>query len=246
MRNRILIAITVISTIVVGVTLAVTGRQYYDTNYGAVSLCAEFRDSVGLYPDNNVTMLGLNVGIVESIEPDGDHVVVHMSVDRNLRLPANLGAVTVASSLVTDRRVELTPPYTSGGTFDSNTCIPKDRTKTPAGFTESLRAITNLSNDLTGKDSNAPAEAPPPNTLSESLAVVAAQVDQSGAPLNQSIKNLSDLLGDTASAANFVLRQVLDNIGKVSQELGDTTGGQPRRRPGGNHGCREHHWSRIS
>jgi phospholipid/cholesterol/gamma-HCH transport system substrate-binding protein len=218
-RKMVLLATLLVVVIAAGVVGAVTGKRYYDSHHGPTPICGYFRDAVGLYEGNKVTMLGVQVGTISSIEPIDDHVVVRMTLDRKATLPAELGAVTIASSIVTDRRVELTPGYTGGATFDTNQCIPLERTRTPVGFTESMRAITTLSNDLTGKDGNAPLQSEPPDELSRALNVLAGQIQSSAQPLNGTIKNVSGLLGDTASAANFILRQVLDNIAKISQGL---------------------------
>ncbi|UGT42464.1 MlaD family protein [Nocardia yamanashiensis] len=205
--------------LVMGLIVALTGKQYYDTTQAPLSICAEFRDAVGLYEGNKVTMLGIQIGNVESIEPSDQGVVVRMTVDRKVRLPQQLGAVTVANSIVTDRRVELGPAYTSGGTFDYRNCIPKDRTKTPVGFTEAMRAVATLSEDLTGKAHDAPLQEAPPNVLGDSLARIAQQVDDSAVPLNGAIRNVSEILGDSAAGANYLLGAILKEFRKISQNL---------------------------
>ncbi|MBJ8346719.1 MlaD family protein [Antrihabitans sp. YC2-6] len=217
--NKYVVAMLLVVALATGAVVTVTGKGYYDAHRGPIPICGYFRDAVGLYEGNKVTMLGVQIGNITEIEPVDDHVLVRMDVDRKATLPAELGAVTIASSIVTDRRVELTPGYTGGATFDSSACIPLERTRTPVGFTESMRAITQLSNDITGKDENAPLQAPPPDELSHAINVLAGQVESVAEPLNGSIKNVSGLLGDSASAANFILRQVLDNVGKISQGL---------------------------
>ncbi|WP_157534877.1 MlaD family protein [Nocardia inohanensis] len=205
--------------LVMGLVVAVTGKEYYDTNQAPLSICAEFRDAVGLYEGNKVTMLGIQIGNVESIEPRDDGVLVRMTVDRKVRLPQKLGAVTIANSIVTDRRVELGPAYNGGGTFDYRNCIPKDRTKTPVGFTEAMRAVANLSEDLTGKSHDAPMQEAAPNVLGDSLARIAQQVSDNAVPLNGAIRNVSEILGDSAAGANYLLGAILKEFRKISQNL---------------------------
>ncbi|MFB7716979.1 MlaD family protein [Nocardia sp. NPDC056100] len=205
--------------LVMGLVVAVTGKQYYDSTGAPLAICADFRDAVGLYKGNKVTMLGIQVGTITDIEPRAEGVRVRMTVDRKLRLPQQLGAVTIANSIVTDRRVELGPAYSGGGTFDYRGCIPVERTKTPVGFTEAMRAVANLSEDLTGKPHDAPLQEKEPNVLGDSLGKIAQQVQDSAVPLNGAIRNISDILGDSAAGANYMMGAILKEFRKVGENL---------------------------
>lgn len=217
-RGRVGALVGVVA-VVMGLIVAVTGKQYYDSTEAPLALCADFRDAVGLYKGNRVTMLGIQVGTIVGIEPRTDGVTVHMTVNRKVRLPQRLGAVTIANSIVTDRHIELGPAYNGGGTFDYRTCIPQDRTKTPVGFTESMRAVATLSEDLTGKPHDAPLQEAAPNVLGDSLQRIATQVHDSAVPLNGAIRNLSDILGDSAAGANYLMMAILKEFRKVGQNL---------------------------
>ncbi|MCU1647036.1 MAG: hypothetical protein JWN03_7311 [Nocardia sp.] len=217
-KGRVLAMVGAVA-LVMGLFVAVTGKQYYDSTEAPLAVCAEFRDAVGLYKGNKVTMLGIQVGNVVDIEPRADGVVVRMTVDRKVRLAQQLGAVTIANSIVTDRRVELGPAYNGGGTFDYRHCIPQDRTKTPVGFTEAMRAVANLSEDLTGKPHDAPLQQPAPNVLGDSLKAIAQQVHDSAVPLNGAIRNVSDILGDSAAGANYLMGAILKEFRKISENL---------------------------
>lgn len=223
LRAKLTAAVGVVA-VVMGLIVAVTGKQYWDSTESPVAVCAEFRDAVGLYKGNKVTMLGIQVGNVTDIEPLADGVIVRMTVDRKVRLAQNLGAVTIANSIVTDRRVELGPAYTGGGTFDYRKCIPKERTKTPVGFTEAMRSIADLSVDLTGKPRGAPLQQQEPPVLGNSLRAIATQVHDSAVPLNQAIRNISEILGDSAAGANYLVGAILKEFRKVSQNLDQGTG----------------------
>lgn len=217
-RGRITAAVGVVA-LTTGLVVAVTGKQYYDSTTAPLAVCAEFRDAVGLYKGNKVTMLGIQIGNVVDIEPRAEGVLVRMTVDRKVRLAQDLGAVTIANSIVTDRRVELGPAYHGGGTFDYRNCIPMERTKTPVGFTEAMRAVANLSEDLTGKPHDAPLQEPAPNVLGDSLQRIATQVHDNAVPLNGAIRNVSDILGDSAAGANYLMGAILKEFRKISQNL---------------------------
>jgi phospholipid/cholesterol/gamma-HCH transport system substrate-binding protein len=78
-----------------------------------MKVTALMADSAGLFVGNDVGILGVPVGTVTSIKPEGTHVRVTMSVDSDHPIPADAGAVVVARSVATDRYVELTPVYHS-------------------------------------------------------------------------------------------------------------------------------------
>lgn len=217
-RTKRLQAIVVVVAVIMGLVVAITGKQYYDSNNAPLAVCGDFRDALGLYPGNKVNVLGVQVGNIISIDPATDHVTVHMTVDRKVTLPADLAAITVTNSIVTDRHVELSP-YKGGGTFDYRHCIPLARTKTPVGFTEDLRAMTKFGDDLTAKPANSLVEEPAPTILGDSLASIAKQVRDTAQPLNGSIRNVSDILGDSAMAMNFVLKNILARIKEITTGL---------------------------
>ena len=85
-----------------------------DRGAGTITVTAYFSDSAGLFTGNDVGVLGVPVGTVTEIEPDGDRVKVTLELDTDHPIPADAGAVVVARSVATDRYVELTPVYHGG------------------------------------------------------------------------------------------------------------------------------------
>lgn len=168
-------------------------------------VCADFTDTVGLYEGNSVTMLGVEIGTVSKIEPLGDRMRVTMSVGKNHSLPADIEAVTMSSSIVTDRHVELTKPYTQGPKFDTAKCIPLERTKTPVGISEALDAMGRISSDLTGGDK-------PGDTLIDSTLTAAdSALNGTGQQWNQLLQRLSTVVGDPGQR-DVVFRRLVDNL----------------------------------
>ncbi|MEW1932314.1 MlaD family protein [Rhodococcus sp. NPDC079359] len=174
---RIAVAAAVVVTLVGSVASA---TSVIDRGAGNSSLCAEFTDTVGLYEGNSVMMLGVVVGTVTRIENSDAAVVVTMDIDDSLRLPAEVGAVTLSNSIVTDRHVELTQPYIDGPEFDRSSCIPLDRTRTPLGISDTLDAVSGLASDLLG-----PADAEATTTRSSATPCVRPTI-RSAAPVPSS------------------------------------------------------------
>ncbi|WP_020668783.1 MCE family protein [Amycolatopsis nigrescens] len=117
-----------------------------------ITVTAQFRDSVGLFPGNDVAMLGIPVGRVTGIEPRGTHVVVAMELKAGIKIPATAGAVTVSPSVVTDRHVELTPVYSGGPVLRDGDLIPLERTKTPVEIDRVIKAVDELAAQLSKTD----------------------------------------------------------------------------------------------
>lgn len=119
-----------------------------------LTIKVKLKTSSGLFVGNDVGVLGVPVGEVTSIEPRGDHVLVTLEVDGDVKVPADAGAVVVSRSMATDRYVELTPVWTDGPTMEDGAVIASDRTRTPVEWDEVLGAVDTLAEGLngTGKD----------------------------------------------------------------------------------------------
>lgn len=77
-------------------------------------ITAWFDRAVGIYAGSDLRVLGVRVGEVESVEPQGTRVRVRLRLDEGVRVPADARALVVAPSIVADRYVQLTPAYRTG------------------------------------------------------------------------------------------------------------------------------------
>ncbi|GAB4008937.1 MCE family protein [Nocardioides ultimimeridianus] len=111
---------------------------------GRTDLTAYFADTDGIYPGDEVRVLGVPVGKIDSITPEGDQVKVTLHVDGGVDLPADAKAVIVAPSLVSSRYVQLTPRYVGGDKLADGATIPITRTAVPVEWD----AIKGQLNDL--------------------------------------------------------------------------------------------------
>jgi phospholipid/cholesterol/gamma-HCH transport system substrate-binding protein len=165
------------------------------------AMCAEFTDAVGLYPGNKVALLGIEVGSTTAIVNKPDHVEVDFTVPTDLDLPADVGAVTYSQSIVTDRHIELTKPYTGGPKFTGPGCIKLKSTKTPISISETFSAIGKLADAIMepqpGQD---PSQAPGVQAINDSLRAASRSLDGTGAGLNQTMRNLVTMLADPYKA----------------------------------------------
>ncbi|MEU0535037.1 MCE family protein [Amycolatopsis tolypomycina] len=151
------------------------------------TLSAYFGKTVGLYAGSSVRVLGVPVGEVTDVTPEGDAVRVDMRVDDDVPLPAGVGAVVVAPSLVSDRYVQLTPAYDSGPVLASGTVLAKDRTATPVELDDLYSSLDKLSTALGPNGANKD------GALSGVLDTAAKTLQGNGASLNSTVGQLAEL-----------------------------------------------------
>src|ERR1700758_5292101 len=73
-----------------------------------------FTTAVGLYPGDEVRIVGVPVGRVDSIEPQAQSVKITMSVTDGIKIPSDAQAIIMAPNIVSARFIQLTPPYSAG------------------------------------------------------------------------------------------------------------------------------------
>jgi phospholipid/cholesterol/gamma-HCH transport system substrate-binding protein len=148
---------------------------------------------------------------MSSIVNKPDHVEVDFTVPADLDLPADVGAVTYSQSIVTDRHIELTKPYTGGAKFTGPGCIKMESTKTPISVSETFAAIGNLTDAILGSQPGQdPSKAPGVQSINDSLTAASRSLDGTGPGLNKTMRNLVTMLADPHKAdADY--RQLFEN-----------------------------------
>src|SRR5487761_1322887 len=142
-RGRIsaLVAVAaVIALISAGLVLLTGGSSTQVTAY--------FTQTTGVYPGSTVRILGVPVGTIDSVQPEGKQVRVTMAVNSGVPIPAKADAVVVAASVVADRYIQLLPAYTSGPQLASGAVIPASRTATPVEVDQLYSSLAKLATDL--------------------------------------------------------------------------------------------------
>jgi phospholipid/cholesterol/gamma-HCH transport system substrate-binding protein len=176
---------------------------------------AVFTGVVGLYEDNDVRVLGVKVGHVDVVEPQGDLVRVEMLVDRDIRIPSTAKAVIVAPSLVSDRYVQFTPAYTGGPQMAEGTVLPRERTATPLEVDDLYASLNRVSTTLGPNGANKN------GALSDLLNTLAKNSKGNGKALHDTITQLGQL-GETLSGSDEDLFATVDNLQKFTSALADS------------------------
>src|SRR6185312_17030775 len=142
-------AVATVLAVLVGAVIAGIGYHFLSTPR-SITVTAQFDSAAGLYVDNTVSVLGMPVGRVTNITPRGSYVDVEFTVDDNVKIPADVHAVTMSTSILTARQIELTPPYHDGPVLGDHDTIGLPRTKTPVSFDRVLDMLDKISKSLKG------------------------------------------------------------------------------------------------
>jgi virulence factor Mce-like protein len=194
------------------VLVLATGLWWLTRPAAPTRLTAYFDRAVGLYDGSDVRVLGVKVGTVRDVTPEGPVVRVDLTVDPKYPIPAGASAAIIASSLVSDRYVQLTPAYIDGPTMATGTVIPRERTATPVEIDELLRSVDTLSTALGPNGANST------GALSAVLDTTAANLAGNGADLNATLTQLGKL-ADTLGRSRGDLFATVDNLNTFTATL---------------------------
>lgn len=226
--RRLVTLVRIVLVLALGALAGCAGSPS-DTNR-AITVTARFDNGAGLYVGNAVAVLGMPVGEVTAITPRGSHVEVTMRIEGEVLIPADATAVTVSTSVLTDRHVEFTPAYRGGATLADHAQLGLDRTRTPIDFDRLLGAADGMAAQLAGAS-------PDTGPIARLLDVSAQIASGSGPELRATMNELSGALrlGDDEGARTqaaitdivehlaILVRAAADND-QVIREFGSATG----------------------
>lgn len=203
------------------------------TGNGEKTLVAHFPRTISVYEGSDVRVLGVPVGEVSEVTPNGTDVKVTMTYDDDVRVPEDAEAVIVAPSVVGDRYVQLTPAYTEGPLLADGAVLDTSRTAVPLELDDIYGSLDKLVVAL------GPDGANQDGALTDLLEQTAANFGGEGAQFNQTIKDFSalgstlednkdELFSSAAELQSFIstlaendatVRQFNASLGQVSDML---------------------------
>ncbi|WP_020668696.1 MCE family protein [Amycolatopsis nigrescens] len=208
-RRRQLLRWTALGVLV---ALLATAIWVFVTIGSEKKLVAYFSAAVGVYPASDVRVLGVAVGSVEAVEPEGQQVKVTMSIREDVQLPANASAVVVTPSLVADRYIQVAPVFTGGDELGDGAEIPVARTATPVEVDQLFTSLNELTTALGPNGANSD------GAVSQLLEQGAKTFDGNGKPLGESLKQLGELARTLSGTKDDVFSTV-DNLSKFTGML---------------------------
>jgi virulence factor Mce-like protein len=204
LQRGVAVAATIVLLAALGWTILRPAGQYRVT--------AWFTQTVGLYPGSDVRVLGIPVGSVTDVVPEGDRVRVSMLIDDGYDIPAKADAVVLAPSLVSDRYVQFAPVYNGGEKMKDGAKVPLERTATPVELDQVYGALDELSASLGPNGANKN------GALSDLIDVGAANLDGNGAEINRTLKGFSQAV-ETLADHRDDLFSSLDNLQTFTSAL---------------------------
>lgn len=152
---------------------------------GSRTVTAHFDRAVAVYPGTHLRVMGVRVGEVTAVVPEGNSVRVEMTYDREYKLPADAKAAVVTPTLVADRYVQVFPAYGKGPAMPDHGTIPLDRTQTPIELDRMFKSLDDLAVTLGPKAGSTS------GALDNLLTAGAKALDGNGALGSKTIRNLS-------------------------------------------------------
>jgi phospholipid/cholesterol/gamma-HCH transport system substrate-binding protein len=233
--NRIArIGVTIVLVSLLAGGIAVVSRSLWNS-VGKTRMVAYFENSNGIFPGDQVRILGVPVGAIDSIEPQPARAKITFWVNDKYKVPVDAKAVILAPQMVTARAIQLTPVYTGGAVMSDGSVIPEDRTAVPVEWDElrvqleklttmlqptapggvsTLGALINTSADnLRGQGSSIR------DTVIKMSQAFSALADHSD-DLFSSVKNVSTLVSALQSSSDLMAR-LNRNLASVSALLAD-------------------------
>ncbi|QLL07555.1 MCE family protein [Mycobacterium vicinigordonae] len=179
-------------------------------------ITAYFDNTNGLFSGDEVRILGVAVGKVDTIVPQPDRAKVTMYVDSKYKIPANAMAAILSPQLVTARAVQLTPAYTGGPVMSDGAVIPLDRTAVPVEWDDLRQELQKLTDALQPtKDGGL-------SKLGELVSTAANNLRGRGVDIRQAVVKMAQalsILGDHSDDIFLTIK----NLATVVSALQDST-----------------------
>jgi phospholipid/cholesterol/gamma-HCH transport system substrate-binding protein len=216
------------------VFLAVGAYLMWPARHGT-QVIGYFPSAVGLYPGDQVRIVGVPVGTITSIEPQADDVKITMSLDRGVKIPLDARAVIMSPNLVAARFIQVTPytggPTLSGGKIDlSHTGVPVEWDEVKQALKDLAQQLSPTAEQLKGPLGNAINQAA--NTFNgngdsfrsalRELSQAAGRLGDSRTDVFGTVKNLQVLVG-ALSSSNEQIVAFAGHVASVSQVLANSS-----------------------
>lgn len=226
-KSRTALAAALVVLLLAGITTVVLNVSAAAQTH----IVAYFDNSNGIYTGDDVMILGVPVGKIDSIEPQPLRAKISFHVDAKYKVPADAKAVIMSPTLVTARAIQLAPAYTGGPVMGSGTLIPQDRTAVPVEFDDLRKELEKLTTTLQ------PTHPGGQSTLGDFINTAAANLRGQGANIRDTLIKLSqafsalgdhsnDIFGTVKSLATLVsaLQSSTDLMRHLNRNLASVTG----------------------
>ncbi|WP_431235970.1 MCE family protein (plasmid) [Mycolicibacterium psychrotolerans] len=229
-RVRLVLALCLLVLIIGGITLVEAVPRI-----GKTHAIAYFDNANGIFVGDEVVVLGVKIGQIDTIEPQPQRVKISFSFDDKYSVPSNADAVVLSPKLVTSRAIQLTPAYTGGPKLGDGAVIPQNRTAVPMEFDDLRQQLEKLAGSLQPTEPNGVSPLGAfIDTTADNLRGQGAQIRDTIMKLSQAtsalgdnsdnifatIKNLAVLVSALHDSAD-VMGQLNNNLAAVTRLFAD-------------------------
>src|SRR4051812_25602260 len=211
-RLRMGLAVPLVLVAVAGLVVAMRPTQF-----NRINVIGYFANSSGLFVGDDVRILGVPVGRIDRIEPQGTRVKISFSYDEKYLVPGDAKAVILSPALVTARAIQLTPAYTGGPVMADHAVITQERTAVPVEFDDFRKQLERL------RDTLQPTEPGGVSTLGPLINPAADNMRGQGASLRQTLIELSQAISALGDHSNDIFSTV-KNLSILVSALQNSTG----------------------
>ncbi|MGV0794825.1 MCE family protein [Mycolicibacterium sp. XJ1819] len=202
-RNGVVGILVLILVIGVGQSFASVPMLFATPTY-----YAQFADTGGLNKGDKVRIAGVDVGLVRSMDIDGDKVVIGYSLD-GTQIGTESRAAIRTDTILGRRNIEIEPR--GSDPLRSNGILPLGQTTTPYQIYDAFFDVTEAAS---GWDTD---------TVKRSLNVLSETIDQTYPHLSAALDGVARF-SDTIGKRDDQVKQLLANANKIAGVLGDRSG----------------------
>lgn len=181
-----------LAILLVAALVGVVATIAWPTRQPTHRIVAHFTRVVGVHPGSDVRVLGVRIGEVVAVVPEGRTVRMELRYAAKYPIPADASAVIVPPSVVSDRYVQLTPAWVSGPTLPDGAELPVARTVVPLELDDIYRSLDELNTALGPTGANAD------GALSDLVATARRNLEGNGQALHDTLDGLSRALSTVA------------------------------------------------
>ncbi len=182
---------------------------------GKKHFSADFDRTIGVYKHSDVRVLGVKIGQVTKITPRGTKVHIEAEYDASYKIPKEAFAVLLAPSIVSDRYIQLAPPFSSGETLPDKAFI--SQTTQPVELDTIYQNVDDLNVALGPNGANKG------GALSDLLKVSADNLGGNGEALHGTVNGLSKAVSTLAGSRNDLF-STITNLQKFTTVIAQNDG----------------------
>lgn len=220
------LAVVLVSVLTGGIVIAVRGAESVKRTH----ITAYFTNSTGIFVGDDVRILGVRVGEVESIEAQPEQVKMTFWVEDEYKVPADAQAVILSPSLVSARAIQLVPAYDGGPVMQNQAVIPMRRTAVPVEWDDLRAQLSKLVDTLQPTEPGGVSTVGSfVNTAADNLRGQGADIHNTITKLAQATSVLGDHSGDVFGTINNLslvvsaLQDSRDVMRQLNRNLAGTT-----------------------